>query len=801
MAAAAAAAVDDTPVAQPATNTAGNVYDFDESDTDETEDEGSHASAPSTRRQKRAKPDGRHKTTFKPGVRTRKRKPESALGRLMARADKQATRRHPKQNDAQSTVKALEQEQWAQAHAWMSEKFCERVDQLEQDRKTPDGKKGRRHRVPRLSPGSKELADRHGYDRSQIYKDLLAECQQRFKDVNWSTAEEPDGALKSCPARMLQLRNLEKHIKDKQRGPGVQPRQRGQAPRHPRTLGPAVESTIAMNQYYGKTGGAGKSDAKAMFEEAIKDSPWSEMFDTASKFETAYRTWLTTQGGALSRAAVTADSETDVTRMVWMRYSILILWQMGIFRELIRLGFMTPHIELLPPGSAGCEERWAEYGLNYTQGTWVPEKMDYVKFGDERDVTLSYNPRKGGRNLQVFARTVAGLPLQRLQASLKSLTKVTQFGSLTASGWTLAAAYIFASQSQRSPGEFVPVCQLCAAVDGAVCPGELCECTWYAPDQTPIARCDLRRMAFGLAVKLVPDVWRCLNGRHVTGETDEGKISGVIVGSDASTGQWEVEWDDGSYSDHDWETLVPLLDEGDHYIGDDPDAENAALELGAAIARAIKPDWVWDLPTADVHMDGRDKLFHAKVGYNGSGGRTTELWQRCKDAVWNEIHDDLSVLNASVGISDGATGLLDAKNNINDLLNGVDGIPTSPNASAVAQPSDDSSLHGAASEKEDAEIAKILMERRTGCVADGVAADPNAKLTMCDFARVMRAGHRVLGNRDANRKALENTGFVPASIAATLSADKTVDDLDGDKEVQLTTALHNTHCKSLLAAM
>jgi hypothetical protein len=53
------------------------------------------------------------------------------------------------------------------------------------------------------------------------------------------------------------------------------------------------------------------------------------LFDTESEFETGYRTWLATQGGELSRGAVTSSAETDVTRLQWMRWTVLILWQTG----------------------------------------------------------------------------------------------------------------------------------------------------------------------------------------------------------------------------------------------------------------------------------------------------------------------------------------------------------------------------------------------------------------------------------------------------------------------------------------
>ena len=42
--------------------------------------------------------------------------------------------------------------------------------------------------------------------------------------------------------------------------------------------------------------------------------------------------------------------------MQWVRWSALVLWYVGMFKTLIRLGMMTPDVELLPAGSQGCDD-------------------------------------------------------------------------------------------------------------------------------------------------------------------------------------------------------------------------------------------------------------------------------------------------------------------------------------------------------------------------------------------------------------------------------------------------------------
>jgi hypothetical protein len=154
---------------------------------------------------------------------------------------------------------------------------------------------------------------------------------------------------------------------------------------------------------------------------------------------------------------------------MWMRASVLVLHMLGTFKELVKLGYMTADVDPLPPGHPGSDPKWAEFGLNFTQGRWVEGALDYVKFGDERDVTLQYDPRIGGRGVKLFKKTasiqqadgsVDVVGLQRIEASLKPLVKMTQFGGLTGSGKTLPEAYYFKADSDESPNVFVPECQL-----------------------------------------------------------------------------------------------------------------------------------------------------------------------------------------------------------------------------------------------------------------------------------------------------------------------------------------------------
>jgi hypothetical protein len=611
---------------------------------------------------------------------------------------------------------------------------------------------------------------------------------------------------------------LKRHIRD--HGAGKPPARGGQPTRTPPTLGPALEGTIALNQDQAGTGGDSKQAVMQMMRKAIKGSAYEEQFDTEEKFETAYRTWLTTAGGKMSRSGVKSRDETDIVRLHWMRATKVILWQMGTARELIKMGFMTANVQPLPEGHPGGRPEFAEFGLNYNQGSWVPGATDFVYFSDEVDVTPEYTAQKGGQNVLVHASsisrpqedgTVKVQPVKRLTASLKPVKKISCMGSLTASGKPLPQLYMYQATAADAPNVFIPECQVCApcTVDREFqmpC-GVLCECQWYDKDQQPVKRADLRTMAFALALKTHPDISDQLLGRSVTRRDVGGVIDGLPVAGTATLTSlvgnvptWLVRWSDGNTNQYPWASLVGMLD--DPYAMD-RSGHQIALELAQVIGRSIKPGWVRGLPTTEVDMDGREKLFHSRVCYNESGGRNTLSWQRAKTVAWTEAHDELSVLKPDVSITDGATGLRNAANLVADLIAGRVPKATHPNGSSGCQPSDDSNLHGQAKRREEAEKAQILFERRVGTVGEAAGEGASAKLLMTDFPRLMRARDTVMGDPRCTKKALESTGFAPFSIAATLDCDKVINDLkeqNGGEALSLTGHLYNTHAKALMAA-
>ena len=76
---------------------------------------------------------------------------------------------------------------------------------------------------------------------------------------------------------------------------------------------------------------------------------------------------------------------------------------------------MTGDVEPLVAGSSGSKKMFAEYGLNYTQGTYVDGALDHITCGDERDVSLGFDPKSGGHSMQVH-----NPDLPRLQASVRA---------------------------------------------------------------------------------------------------------------------------------------------------------------------------------------------------------------------------------------------------------------------------------------------------------------------------------------------------------------------------------------------
>eukprot|EP01047_Picozoa_sp_COSAG01_P070367 COSAG01_NODE_10645_length_2113_cov_2.349057_2_plen_247_part_00 len=223
----------------------------------------------------------------------------------------------------------------------------------------------------------------------------------------------------------------------------------------------------------------------------------------------------------------------------------------------------------------------------------------------------AYNPRKGGINHKLFAThadleedgSVKPVAMQRIEASLKGLINVTEFGSFTASCKQLAKAYYFASKSQVVPEVLIPVCQLCAPGSNDEpryrLHGHLCECNWFDVDMQLIKRCDVSSMAFGLAEKLDANVRQEMVGRDVR----RGARRGVVVAhcsqaaftageqqlpltpeeSAANADLWEVCWGPatGGHREHvNWAALVSMLVNTKLGDGDEEPALHAAELVG-----------------------------------------------------------------------------------------------------------------------------------------------------------------------------------------------------------------------------
>jgi hypothetical protein len=406
-----------------------------------------------------------------PAKRPKPNYPTNSRGGEIDTAARAASRSTAMQADRCTSAKTLEQREWEDATVFAKQELSRRLEEAEAQKQEHPQKKKQR---PQLSPQSHHIARSTSYKKAQIWRALLPEVKRRFPGCNWD--DRVGAALPMCPVRTLNLAQLLKQMSDI--GSDATPNRRGRVPHLPPELGRAVRATVQLQQQTAQTGGAHRKDIKAYFKAAIKGSPYEELYALAddllsadSKFDRAYYTWLRNEGGAMSKAAVTNDAETDINRIQWIRMSVLTLWQFGIFGELIRLGFMEAISEALPAGHPGSDAKWGEYGMNYTQGRYRRGAKDLIFFGDERDVSLGYEPKKGGRNIQVFAKrteirqdgVVTVLEMQRLQASMKRNIKTTCFGSLTLSGKTMANLYIMASTAKPAP-EISALCPLPRAV-------------------------------------------------------------------------------------------------------------------------------------------------------------------------------------------------------------------------------------------------------------------------------------------------------------------------------------------------
>ena len=158
-------------------------------------------------------PDKRRNTQFQAGQK-RERPPEeaTAVGKAIQAASKRAVRKHPQQNDSQGTARALEQEQWSAAHAWMTSEFDRRSGVAA--RETPEGTATKKRAQPQtLSPQSATLKKRHGAPKLQLYKILLGQCKEKFPAVNWVTEQHPEGRYTVCPARKMCLDHVGRQLR------------------------------------------------------------------------------------------------------------------------------------------------------------------------------------------------------------------------------------------------------------------------------------------------------------------------------------------------------------------------------------------------------------------------------------------------------------------------------------------------------------------------------------------------------------------------------------------------------------
>jgi hypothetical protein len=281
--------------------------------------------------------------------------------------DKQATSRHSKANDAASSVRQMEEKHWRAAIKFATAEYAQALAE-EKRRQSAGGAKPLLADVPQQYHSQ---AQHDGPTAVSVFVPVLDATKAKFPDCNWETQSHPNGRYKSCPARTMALATVQKHIRG--RGAGKSPQRPGRHAKMPVALAKALEATIQVRasrrcgclhthkqrcfdccltaavttdrppqvqQLNSLTGGMGKAELMEAFKAAIEGSPYARLFDTVSKYETSFRSWRRTEGGGLQSAPVTADAETDVVRLLWVRHSLLVLWRMGEFKECIRLGFM-----------------------------------------------------------------------------------------------------------------------------------------------------------------------------------------------------------------------------------------------------------------------------------------------------------------------------------------------------------------------------------------------------------------------------------------------------------------------------
>ena len=159
-----------------------------------------------------------------------------------------------------------------------------------------------------------------------------------------------------------------------------------------------------------------------------------------------------------------------------------------------------------------------EFGMGYTQGSWLPGKLERAVFGDEKDDSIEFDPASGGHNLQLYHDDVA-----RIQTTLMALPKVTGFYSAIGTGFSFPPALIFKKTTKGIQNKFIPVCQLLSGTDLAS--AAPCDCIHRGADGEPVARNDLRLMSWAIVHKA--DAAFNAVGRKLSNQLDAR--DGVVV--------------------------------------------------------------------------------------------------------------------------------------------------------------------------------------------------------------------------------------------------------------------------------
>ena len=258
---------------------------------------------------------GREASQYKPGH--RKKRAAAGMGAAAVQIT-EALRSRPNKmkraNDALSRARTLERAQYQAA--------CVAIASLWPPIWAEAKSKAGRGKVPR---------------KDDLWEQLSQQVKAKYDGANWELAPPDSGSALSdeLPKRNLARRSTEERLKARSAeavaaDPAAQispPASVGPPTNIPSTLPDLLRATSNVRQLNG-TGGTHKRDIKQQFEAAIKGSVFERHFDTASKFEQGYRTWLRTHSGDLSRAPATSKNKADIVRLRWMRFSVIILHQL-----------------------------------------------------------------------------------------------------------------------------------------------------------------------------------------------------------------------------------------------------------------------------------------------------------------------------------------------------------------------------------------------------------------------------------------------------------------------------------------